>query len=211
MKFNLFFAALALLIYAACNSSNNDDKKADFTPVGEEIAQEKNANDSVFERNGFKVHYLMSYDAKDTMPVVFERADGNGDIFINKGYINNASAAEKAVLAFYSKLYNSGCQDGVCELTTALGHISQNSPQQDDLIKKWFKSGPALKLVESGTASPVSDSAWNRFKVIKLRKLPYEIHTTYTRVDDQNKETTVKEVYQIKNDEELTLQSSQTQ
>lgn len=210
MKFNFFFAAIALLIYAACNSNKTNPEAEDFTRVTHEINEQRNLEDSIYQRDGYKVTYYMSYDVRDTMPVVFRR-EGNGNIFINKGYIDNASQAEKAVLAYYSKLYNSGCQNAGCELTTALGLIAQNSPEQDNLIKKWFKSGPPVKLVQSGTGMMVTDSAWNRFKEIKLRKLPYQILTTYTRIDDKNKETTVKEVYDIKTDTELVLASSQTQ
>jgi hypothetical protein len=66
---------------------------------------------------------------------------------LNKSFIASLPPALKALAAFYSAMGGTDCLDQQCELTTALGLGMQGSPEQKELIRKYFPGDNAAKLV----------------------------------------------------------------
>ncbi len=78
----------------------------------------------------------------------------------------------KALAAFYSCLAGSNCDDGKCELTTALFNSAQGSVSQKNSISKWFSNNVTAKkvlaqncFVSSSSSSSFADYALLEFLV----------------------------------------------
>lgn len=84
--------------------------------------------------NGYNLSYIMKNDTSQMAHLVYRRTP-QGDIIIDKAFIDAASPQVKAVISWYGMLYETGCKDGACELLTALGAGKYNSDTHRKMLE----------------------------------------------------------------------------
>lgn len=137
MKLNSIAIGVASLFLFSCNPSNKTstsaDKNADSLSTTT-LADSVSSTPSPPENSPAK-------EGNETFTLIKKSQKSPGDI--NTSDINKLSEPLKAIAALYSGLGGSNCNDGNCELTTALGLGKQGSKEQKDLVKKWFAHNKA--------------------------------------------------------------------
>ena len=98
----------------------------------------------------------------------------------------------KAIAALYSGLGGSNCNNGNCELTTALGLGKQGSQVQKDLVKKWFGKDKAAEqlIAQDFFQPPNSASGFSDFQYLTFEQNSDTVTVNYSLMIYSHGETT---------------------
>lgn len=73
----------------------------------------------ITQKNGYKLYYSYVSDTSMKYVTVF-RKEPRGDVIINKAFLDKANDAQRAIMAYYCKVYNTSCNNGVCDFSEAM-------------------------------------------------------------------------------------------
>ncbi|WP_294283574.1 hypothetical protein [uncultured Chryseobacterium sp.] len=162
MKTHPLTLGICTLILFSCSKNNTKEETA------------LKSSDTVMtvppEKDDTPAEEMKELSKTETYRLVPGSKEGPGTIDAND--IAKLSEPLKAIAALYSGLGGSGCEEGSCGLTTALGLGKQGLQAQKDLVKKWFrKDAAAEQLIEQNFyQAPSSSSNFSDFKYLNFEQ-----------------------------------------
>ncbi len=110
---------------------------------------------------------------------VFYRAAG-ADITIHKPYLDQAPEAEKAIIAYYSLLYNTGCADNKCPLGDVM---NMNQDGIKALVSKWMPNSAEGKVA---LANSKPENEREKLTLLFFIKVNNRIQANYAVISGQD-------------------------
>lgn len=122
----LTFTDASVMTYAS------GDKSGSFTRKTKVIADEP----------GRRLSYWVSEPDSTRSIQVYQNT--RNFVNIHKRYLDGASADQKALVAYYAEVYNTGCKAGRCELTDALGIAERGGKEHREIVRTRVSADSAL-------------------------------------------------------------------
>jgi copper homeostasis protein (lipoprotein) len=127
--------------------------------------------------NAYVKHTLLPFTKYPAQ--VYYRPAG-ADITIHKPYLDQAPEAEKAIIAYYSLLYNTGCSDNKCPLGDVM---NMNQEAMKALVSKWMPNSPEAKNILSNS-KPENEK--EKLTLLFFIKTNNRIQANYTLISGQD-------------------------
>jgi uncharacterized lipoprotein NlpE involved in copper resistance len=142
--------------------------------------------------NSYIKHTLlpfMKYPAQ-----VFYRPAG-ADITLYKSYLDQAPEAEKAIIAYYSLLYNTGCSDNKCPL----GDVMNMNPEaMKALVSKWM---PNSEDGKKALANSKPENEKEKLTLLFFIKVNNRIQANYAVISGQDMNTRFMDEIEVSENE----------
>jgi hypothetical protein len=125
----------------------------------------------------FVIFYVIIENLQAQTFVLISKPSGN----LNLTTIKKLSPSLRALAAYYSAIGGTKCKEHACMLTTALGLGDQGSPQQIELIQKYFPEDKVAKMLcgQNCYLPPDSSAAYSNFNYLSFTVEGENIQVNY--------------------------------